>query len=390
MLASLGADVIHLESITRPDGMRMVGGMLAGTHEAWWECSHFFLAANSNKRGLTLDLTKPRGLELARELIARSDVVLENFTPRVMENFGLTWDRIRSLNPRAILIRMPAFGLSGPWRDHTGFAQTMEQMTGLAWLTGHPDDQPRIQRGPCDPLAGMHAAFALLVALAEREATGRGVHVECTMVEGALNAAAEPLIEFTAYGRLMHRCGNRSPGAAPQGLYPCRGSRPGRERWLALSVATDAQWEALREVLGRPAWSDDPALATRAGRRDAHDRIDEALRPWFAGRDRETLVDALLAAGVPAAPVADPREASANPQHRARGFFEPFAHSVVGDQCAPRVPFTYTTVERWLRSAAPTLGQHNREILGGLLGLDDAAIAALAADGVIGTRPRGV
>jgi crotonobetainyl-CoA:carnitine CoA-transferase CaiB-like acyl-CoA transferase len=390
MLASLGADVIHLESITRPDGMRTVGGMLAAKREAWWECSHFFLAANTNKQGLTLNLTKPRGLELARQLIAHSDVVLENFTPRVMENFGLTWERIRNLNPRTILVRMPAFGLSGPWRDHTGFAQTMEQMTGLAWVTGHADDQPRIQRGPCDPLAGMHAVFALLVALAERDATGRGVHVECTMVEGALNAAAESLIEFTAYGNLMQRCGNRSPRAAPQGLYPCSGSARGAERWLALSVATDAHWEALKRVLGRPAWADDPALATLAGRRAAHDRIDAGLRPWFAERDRDTGVDELIAAGVPAAPVADPRAASSHPQHRARGFFEEFDHPVVGTHPAPTLPFTYTSVDRWLRSPAPTLGQHNEEILGGLLGLDDDAIAELAADGVIGKRPLGV
>jgi crotonobetainyl-CoA:carnitine CoA-transferase CaiB-like acyl-CoA transferase len=211
----------------------------------------------------------------------------------------------------------------------------------------------------------MHAVFALLVALAERDATGRGVHVECTMVEGALNAAAESLIEFTAYGNLMQRCGNRSPRAAPQGLYPCSGSARGAERWLALSVATDAHWEALKRVLGRPAWADDPALATLAGRRAAHDRIDAGLRPWFAERDRDTGVDELIAAGVPAAPVADPRAASSHPQHRARGFFEEFDHPVVGTHPAPTLPFTYTSVDRWLRSPAPTLGQHNEEILGG-------------------------
>jgi crotonobetainyl-CoA:carnitine CoA-transferase CaiB-like acyl-CoA transferase len=285
---------------------------------------------------------------------------------------------------------MPAFGLSGPWRDHTGFAQTMEQMTGLAWVTGHADDQPRIQRGPCDPLAGMHAVLALLVALAERDATGRGVHVECAMVEGALNAAAEPLIEFTAYGNLMQRCGNRSPGAAPQGLYACSGSTPGAERWLALSVATDAQWEALKRVLGGPVWADDAELATLAGRRAAHDRIDAHLRPWFVECDRDERVDELIAAGVPAAPVADPRTASSHPQHRARGFFEEFEHPVVGTHPAPTLPFIYTSVDRWLRAPAPTLGQHNEEILGDLLGLDDDEITALAADGVIGNRPLGV
>ncbi len=390
MLAALGAEVIHVESVTRPDGMRMVGGMLAGRHEAWWECSPFFLAVNANKRGLTLDLSVPRGIELAKRLVARSDVVVENFTPRVMDHFGLSWAAIHALNPRTILVRMPAFGLSGPWRDHTGFAQTMEQMTGLAWLTGHRDDQPRIQRGPCDPLAGMHASFALLVALAERERTGRGSHVECSMVEGALNAAAEQLVEYTAYGRLLHRDGNRCPEAAPQGLYPCLGSRPGRERWLALSVASDAHWRALAAVLGNPAWTREAALQELPGRRAAHDRIDAALRPWFACRERAALVDELLAAGIPAAPVADPRIASRNPQMAARAFFEPFSHPVVGTQVVPTVPFRYASVERWLRAPAPTLGEHNRELLCGLLGLDEEEFRTLVADGVIGDRPAGL
>ena len=146
-------------------------------------------------------------------------------------------------------------------------------------------------------------------------------------------------------------------------------------------------WEALKRVLGRPAWADDPALATLAGRRAAHDRIDAGLRSWFAERDRDKQVDELIAAGVPAAPVADPRTASAHPQHGARRFFEEFEHPVVGTHPAPTLPFTYTSVDRWLRTPAPTLGQHNEEILGDLLGLDDEAIAALAADGVIGNRP---
>jgi crotonobetainyl-CoA:carnitine CoA-transferase CaiB-like acyl-CoA transferase len=389
MLALLGAEVIHVESTARPDGMRMVGGMLAGKHAEWWECSHFFLAANANKKGLAMDLRTQAGRDLMLRLVAESDAVFDNFTPRVLENFGLTWDVIHARSPRTILVRMPAFGLSGPWRDHTGFAQTMEQMTGLAWLTGHRDDQPRIQRGPCDPLAGMHAAFAFLVALEEREARGDGVHVECTMVEGALNAAAEQLLEFSAYGNLMQREGNRSPAAAPQGLYACRGSRPGAERWLALSVASDAQWEALRERLGRPEWAAAPALDALAGRRAAHDAIDARLREWFGEREREACVEELVAAGIPAAPVADPRTTSAHPQLAARGFYEVIEHPVVGSHPMPTLPFRLRSVARWLRAPAPLLGQHNREVLGGVLGLGDAELDRLEAEGVIGTRLEG-
>jgi crotonobetainyl-CoA:carnitine CoA-transferase CaiB-like acyl-CoA transferase len=257
LLAALGAEVIHVESPRKPDGMRMIGGMLRGRHDRWWECSQFFLAANQGKKSLTLHLADPRALELLCRLIERSDAVVENFTPRVLDGFGLDWAMIRARNPRCLMVRMPAFGLDGPWRDSPGFAQTMEQLSGLAWITGHRDDQPRIQRGPCDPMAGMHAAFALLLALAERDARGHGFVVEATMLEAALNAAAEQVVEFTAHGRLLQRDGNRAPHAAPQGLFACRDDGAG-PCWLALSIETDAQWHRLSEVLDVPqSWRGD-------------------------------------------------------------------------------------------------------------------------------------
>ena len=390
MLACLGADVIHVESCGRPDGMRMVGGMLAGKFSDWWEASSFYLAANSNKRGLTLDLSKPAGRDALLRLVAQADAVVENFTPRVLENFDLGWETLHAANTQAILLRMPAFGLSGPWRDNTGFAQTMEQLTGLAWLTGHADDQPRIQRGPCDPLAGMHAAFAFIVALQEREARGEGVHVECTMVEGALNAASEQVIEFSAYGKLLEREGNRSPVAAPQGLYACAAGEPGVPSWLALSVATDAQWQALVGWLGNPDWATDPRFADHAGRRAGHDAIDEALRGVFAARERERCCDELLAAGVPVAVVSDPRAVRDDPQLTHRRFFEAVDHPVVGRQWLPGQPFRYASVPQWIRGAAPTLGQHNREILEAIGGYTPEEVDALERDGVIGSRPEGL
>ncbi|HTY16119.1 MAG TPA: CoA transferase [Myxococcota bacterium] len=393
MLASLGADVIHVESTARPDGMRMMAGAFR-SRDLWWERSPFFLAANANKRGLALDLSDPRGRALALRLVEHADALVENFTPRVMDGFGLDASTLRAANPRLIHVRMPAFGLDGPWRDRTGFAQTMEQMTGMAWITGHPDDQPRIQRGPCDPLAGMHAAFALLVALAGRDADGRGRHVECAMVEGALNAAAEQIVEYTAHGRLMQRMGNRSPEAAPQGLYACKEGPPEdpsstaqERRWLALAVASDAQWRALAALLGR---APEPGLDECAGRRAAHDRIDTELRRWCAARPCDEAVEALQAAGIPAAPVRDPRLSSRHPQLVARRFFEVVEHPVIGAQPLPTLPFRYASVPRWLRRPPPTLGQHSREVLHELLGLGDGELDVLERDGVIGTRPKGL
>ena len=387
VLALLGADVIHVESVQAPDGARMVGGMFAGEREEWWECGTFFLQSNTNKRDITLNLSDPRGLEVLEKLVADADVMIENFSPRVMDGFGVSWERIQALNPRCSWVRMPAFGLDGPWRDNVGFAQTMEQLSGLAWMTGHADDQPRIQRGPCDPLAGTHATFATLVALAERDATGRGSFVECTMVEGALNAASEQLVEYTAFGNLMERAGNRGTNAAPQGLYPCAGhDAAASPRWLALSVATDAQWHALLDTLGQPAWSAELRDADLRARMAAHDKIDEQLLALFAERDRDETIDALVAAGVPAGRVVDPREISDHPQFVARGFFETMDHPVVGEQRYTTAPFRYRSVERWLTRPAPTMGQHNHEVLASL-GYDEEAIAALEADRIIGTKP---
>jgi crotonobetainyl-CoA:carnitine CoA-transferase CaiB-like acyl-CoA transferase len=284
------------------------------------------------------------------------------------------------------MVRMPAFGLDGPWRDRPGFAQTMEQVTGLAWMTGYADDQPRIQRGPCDPNAGMHGAFTALVALARRDRTGVGCLVEAPMFEAALNIAAEPVIEWTAYGNRIARDGNRGPAAAPQGLYACTGP----ESWVALAVETDEQWRALVRVIGASELADDPSLATRTDRRRHHDRIDTAIAAWAVARDVDAGVAALNRAGVPAARVADPRLASEQPQLAARGYFERIEHPIAGTHPTPTLPWRARGVDRWILRPAPLLGEHNTDVLGDRLGCTDAELAALEADGVIGTRPLGL
>jgi crotonobetainyl-CoA:carnitine CoA-transferase CaiB-like acyl-CoA transferase len=384
MLAALGADVIHVESVTRPDGMRFTSGV-STDRDNWWDYSALFHTSNTNKRDLTLDLTRPEGRELALRMIEQCDVVMENYTPRVLEQFDLGWDVVHARNPRTVMVRMPAFGLDGPWRDRPGFAQTMEQVTGLAWLTGHVDDQPRIQRGPCDPNGGMHAVVGALVALEVRDRTGVGSLVESTMFEAALNISAELIVEWTAYGNSLFREGSRSPWAAPQGVY----ATDTPERWLVLSVATDEQWAGLVDALGRPDWATDPALTTHAGRRAAHDRLDERLAAWASDIDLDKAIDLLVGAGVPAAPAYDARRTSEHPQFVARGYYEELDHPIIGVQAHPSLPFRYASVDRWLRTSSPMLGQHNHEILTDL-GLSAEEIAALEADDQIGTIPLGL
>ena len=426
----MGAEVIHIESGTHPDGMRMTGAMFG--QPEWWEWGHLFMSANTNKLGITLDLETPEGHDLLCRLIAQSDAVVENFAPRVAEKFGLSFEFLRGLNRRIVYMRMPAFGLSGPWRERVGFAQTMEQVTGMAWLTGHEYDQPRIIRGICDPIAGMHGAFALMLGLIERDRLDDAVFVEATMVEAALNCAAEAIVEFTAYGGQMSRMGNRSPYAAPQNLYACQGE----EEWLAISVATDEQWVGLLEAIGGgvragsavaggavangavafdaqaldaaadgaetvdektmsgeasdglTAALTDPKFREAAARRQAHDMIDEHLSAWAAGQDCAEAAERLRSHGVPAARVFNTRLLTQHPQFQARGFYEPVKHPFAGEPLLPTLPYRFT--DRWIKRAAPTMGQDNQEVLAGLLGISEAEIATLEAKGVLATRPKGM
>jgi crotonobetainyl-CoA:carnitine CoA-transferase CaiB-like acyl-CoA transferase len=383
-LVAMGAEVVHVESTSHPDGMRMTGYFYG--RPDWWEWGHMFVAVNTDKLGVTLDLGTDQGRALCVELVEWADVVVENFAPRVVENWGLDRDGILAINPNVVYCRMPAFGLTGPWRDRVGFAQTMEQLT-MAWITGYPDDQPMIPRGPCDPLAGLHSAVAMLTALVERDRRGSGVFIESTMLEAALNVCAQPIVEHSAYGRLMERLGNRSPYAAPQGVYQV----PGFDNWLALSIETDEQWSALRTVLGEPGWAAAPELATFDGRMAAHDDIDAHLRAWADslgdGAGLDAAVDRLVAAGVPAARAWDPRILGTHPQFVARGFFEEVEHASIGVHPVPGLPYRFTSVDRWTHRGTATLGQDNHDVLTRILGRTDEQIAALEADGIIGTRP---
>jgi crotonobetainyl-CoA:carnitine CoA-transferase CaiB-like acyl-CoA transferase len=383
-LALLGADVVKVESVTRPDLMRYTAAK-PPSEDGWWEWGPMFHAANAGKRGITLDLGNPDGVDAFERLVASADVLVENYTPRVMDQFGLGWDRLHEVNPELIMVRMPAFGLDGPWRDNTGFAQTMESISGMAWLTGFADGPPVLVRGACDPLAGMHAVIATVLALGHRDRHGGGRLVESVMVEAALNAAAEQVIEHSISGVVLGRQGNRGPAAAPQGVYPCAGT----DRWLALAVADDAHWDALRTVIGEPAWANDPRLRTPDGRHAAHDLIDDELRSWTKDRDADELAELLARAGVPASVVIPAREVVDNPQIRHRGLFEPERHPLTGDHELPTLPFRFSRVPAWLRRPSPSLGEHNNEVLTEL-GLSPDEIAALGERGVIGDRPAGL
>jgi crotonobetainyl-CoA:carnitine CoA-transferase CaiB-like acyl-CoA transferase len=354
VLASLGADVIKIEGVRRPDGMRFAGGK-PPTWDQWWEWGPVFLCTNANKRGISIELSEPQGRALALDLIAQSDLVIENFSPRVMANFDLEWDAVHAANPRALMVRMPAFGLDGPWRDRVGFAQTMEQATGMAWMTGHLDGPPIIPRGVCDPAAGLHAAFAAIAALVVRDRTGAGMQIESAMVESALNIAAEMVLEHSQNGIELHRAGNRGPGASPQGVYRCRGD----DDWVALALLDDAAWPTLAALIGRPELGRDPALTTQAGRRSQADQIDKLISDWTAQRTVSDAVRALRAHGVGLQRASSPALPTTNAC--ARGFWESVEHPVVRPTVARNASSSSAGLgagfERRLRFTANTPGR---------------------------------
>ena len=381
-LGALGADVIKLEGVRRPDGMRFSAGR-PPTWDQWWEWGPVFLCSNNNKRSVSVELSTDTGRAIALELIAATDLVIENFSPRVMENFGLDRDAVTAANPRAIMIRMPAFGLDGPWRDRVGFAQTMEQATGMAWMTGHADGPPVIPRGVCDPMAGLHAAFAAIAALVIRDRHGAGMHVESAMVESALNVAAEMLVEHSRNGVQMRRQGNRGPGASPQGVYRCRDD----DEWVALAALDDTARASVAGLIGQP----DLALDEAAWRERADD-IDKQLSDWASRRTVTEAVGALRACGVAAAPVTGAAALLSDPHLLARGFWETVDHP--GRRFIPVHRHAICVRREAEALAAPRrprcTGSTPAEVLMGVLGRGEQDLVRLREAGVTSVRPAGL
>jgi crotonobetainyl-CoA:carnitine CoA-transferase CaiB-like acyl-CoA transferase len=343
----LGADVIKVESVQRPDGIRFTAAVRPRDDSQYYEMSPLFQATNLGKRGITLDLGQPEGRAQAERLVARADIVCENFTPRVMDGFGLDYEAMRAIRPDTIVLRLPAFGLEGPWRDRPGFAQTMEQITGMAWVTGYEGGPPIIPGGLVDPAVGVHAAIALVAALEHRDRTGEGQLVEMPMIEVAAAMTAEQVAEYSAYGKLLDRRGE-------QGVYRCEGEG---EQWVAVHEASDPL---------------DPA----------------ARAAWCAERPAEQAAKELLDAGIPAAAMVPAFATLDDPQLRARGFFEPVVHPLVGKQEYPGWPVRFSAgPDRYWHEPAPLLGQHTEAVLRDELGVSDDELARLRDRRIIGDAP---
>jgi crotonobetainyl-CoA:carnitine CoA-transferase CaiB-like acyl-CoA transferase len=386
-LADLGAEVIKIEAIQRLDAWRGLAGSRvtdSAVADHPWERSSLFNAQHRNKLELTLNLNDPRGQQIFKDLVRKSDVVLENYTARVMLNFGLDYDVLKAVNPGIIMLSLNGLGASGPWKDYVSFAQVGESLGGIYAITGYADGHlVHHTPMPADPASGLTAATAVLAALRHRARTGEGQRIEVAQAEVIASLTADALMDYTVNGRIWGPAGNQDAEMAPHNVYPCRGE----DEWIAVAVATDDQWRALVAAMGRPARTDNPCFATAAGRKEHEAEIDAALTAWTRGFVARDLMERLQAAGVPAGVVQGPRELLEDPHLRARAYWKSVDRAEVGVLPYPGPPMHFSRTPVDIRRPAPLLGEHNHQVLREIVGCTDAEIAALEHDQVIGTAP---
>lgn len=372
-LAHLGADVIKLESLTRLDAGRRLPVVPRG--EKWGpDRSGYFNQWNQGKRSCALNLGTAEGVRIAKELIARSDVVIENFSTGVLERLGLGYDVLRELRADIILASISGFGHSGPLRSYMAYGPAVAPLTGLSSLTGYAGDVPRelgISYG--DPNAGINAAVAIAAALLARDRTGTGQHIDLSLWEPMAALVAEGWMEFAMNGSQPERIGNRHPQMAPHGCFACAGE----ESWLTLACGSDAEWHCLCAVMGRPELARDPRFAELAARKRNEDELERLIAAWTRERDRWDMTRELQAAGVAAFPSLSSRDLVEDPHLAQRGFFERLPHAEVGARTHAGIPWRLSEAPNGVRSPAPRLGADTAAVLQERLGYTQDRVAAL-------------
>ena len=398
LLAEWGAEVIRVEStrffpsttrgaLARPSPELVRAGGAGGYpgHDPGarpWNRAALFNAHARNKRSMTVDLTRPEGQEVLRRLVEVSDGLVENNALTTMERAGVSWERLSAINPRFVLVRMPAFGLTGPYNRYRTFGSHMESVVGHYSVFGYPGAQPD-ESGTslmADPAAGVSGVVAFMAGLRHRRRTGEGVQIEIATAENFAGYLGEYVLDYSMNGRLSGYLGNRDPVAAPQGVYPCAGE----DRWIAITAGSDEAWRALCGVLGRDDLADDERYASAAGRRAGHDEIDASIIAWSVFQDPIEAMEALQQAGVAAGAVMNERDAYGDPHLRARGYWQALDHPEAGSHEYPGVLWKAERAPNRLRRAAPRLGEDNEYVYRELLGYSEAEYREFEASGHAG------
>jgi benzylsuccinate CoA-transferase BbsF subunit len=366
LLADFGAEVIKIQPLMAEED----DTFSRGYYNAW----------NRNKLGITLNLNKPEGIGIVKKLVKISDAVVENFSPRVMTNWGLDYPELQKIKPEIILLSLSVMGHSGPWKDFSGFGPTVQAFSGITYLTGYPGQPPSgIGYSYADHVAGLYASLAIMSALEYRLKTGKGQYIDLSQTEAMSSLMADAIIDHTLKGKTPEPAGNSSLQAAPHGVYPCLG----KDRWCAIAVTTDEEWEGFKRAVGNPGWTAETRFATLTGRLQNANTLDGLVEAWTKNHSPEEVMAVLQKEGVPAGVVQNAADLACDPQLKERGFFIDLEHPVLGKTISDASPIHLSNDPAEYRRAAPTRGQDNGYVYRQLLGLKDDEIERLKRDGVI-------
>ncbi len=335
---------------------------------------------NRNKLGITLNLNKPEGVALAERLVGISDAVVENFTPRVMANWGLNYENLKKVKPDLIMLSMSAMGNTGPWRDYVGFGATVQAFSGLTYLTSYPDKPPTgLGTSYADHIAGLVACLALLSAFEYRQRTGEGQYIDVSQVEVMASLLGSTILKYAVSGKAPEPAGNVSNKAVPYGVYRCQGD----DRWCAIAVFTDKEWQRFQQALSNPPWAKDKRFATLSSRLENTEELDRLVEEWTRERSAEEVMTQLQKYGIAAGVVQNASDLANDPQLRARGFFIELDHPELGKTISDATPIKLSDTPARYNRAAPVLGQDNSYVYGKLLGMSEDELARLKEQGVV-------
>ena len=370
IFADFGAEVIKIQSKKTARGAE---SSLTGYFNTW----------NRNKRSITLDLSHPEAREMALKLTAKCDVVIENFSPRVMSNWDLDYEKLKEVKPDLIMLSMSAMGQGGPWKDYVAFAPTLHALSGLTSLTSFEKDAPiGLGYAYADIVVGLYAALAVLAALEYRDRTGQGQYIDLSEYEAICTLMGPSLLDTSVNEKEILPHGN-SPDyveAAPYGCYRCLGE----DRWCVIAVSSEKEWESLCRVLGHPGWVKEHRFSTVAKRKGNRKEMDDLLTKWTAQHTAEEVVRLLQEAGISSGVVQNAEDLSKDPQLMARKFFVQLDHPVLGKTISDRSPIRFEEDFTTGWKAAPQLGEDNRYVFLELLGLTESELSSYAEKGIIG------
>lgn len=390
LLAEMGAEVIRVESTARNQTREMRPFPENRRGKEWWNQSGHYSYFARNKKSLTLDLKRPQAVEVFKQLVKVSDVVADNNRPDVMDRLGIGYQTLREIKPDLIMLGSTGYGQTGPWRRMGAFGRCIHPMSGLQQFTGYEGGAPvGFEDNDADVTTGWNSALAILIALHHRRRTGEGMYIDMSMYETNVNWVAPALLGLQMGSSPYRRLGNAHHAIAPQGCYRCAGN----DEWIVISVSTEEQWQALVQIIARPEVAMDRKFIDPLNRWKYRKELDDILEAWTREHDKKELMHRLQQAGVPAGAVMKAPDLLADRHLKARGYFEWFAHPPewegVGSRPYQGRPYRFSKTPGSIRFVA-SLGEHNHEILGGLLGLSAKEIEELEKQQIIGTVPAAV